>query len=81
MTIKEKAREEYPYITPSDGYECHDYNEAAKDGFIEGAKWMLEKAADWIGNYLMEIGYPDDWLRDSPNMKSGEERFIKAMEE
>ena len=48
MTIEEKAREEYPYITPSDGYECHDYNEAAKDGFIEGAKWMLEEAADWI---------------------------------
>ena len=42
MTIEEKAREKYPYITPSDGYECHDYNEAAKDGFIEGAKWMLE---------------------------------------
>lgn len=47
-TIEEKARKEYPYITPSDGYECHAYNEAAKDGFIEGANWMLEEAADWI---------------------------------
>ena len=29
---------------------------------------------------LMEIGYPDDWMRDSPNMESGKERFRKAME-
>lgn len=72
MTIKEKAREEYPYITPSDGYECHDYNEAAKDGFIEGAKWMLEKAADWIGDNVVvdKFGRPVDV-----------ENFRKAMEE
>ena len=48
MTIEEKARKEYPYITPSDGYECHAYNEAAKDGFIEGANWMLEKVMSLI---------------------------------
>lgn len=40
MTIEEKAREEYPYITPSDGYECHDYNEAA----------------EWLKNQKEEIG-------------------------
>ena len=38
------------------------------------------KACEWLGNYLMEIGYPDDWLRDSLNIKSGKERFRKAME-
>lgn len=72
MTIGEKARKEYPYITPSDGYECHDYNEAAKDGFIEGAKWMLEKAADWIGDNVVfdKFGRPVDT-----------ENFRKAMEE
>lgn len=72
MTIGEKARKEYPYITPSDGYECHDYNEAAKDGFIEGAKWMLEKAADWIGDSVVfdKFGRPVD---------TG--NFRKAMEE
>lgn len=47
-TIEERAREEYPYITPSDGYECHAYNEAAKDGFIAGANWMLENAVRWL---------------------------------
>ena len=41
----------------------------------------IEKACKWFADYLMEIGYPDDWMRDSPNMASGKERFIKAMEE
>ena len=44
-------------------------------------KEVIEKACEWFGNYLMEIGYPDDWLRDSLNIKSGKERFRKAMEE
>ena len=43
-------------------------------------KEVIEKACEWLGNYLMEIGYPDDWLRDSLNIKSGKERFRKAME-
>ena len=42
---------------------------------------VIEKACEWFSNYLMGIGYPDGWLRDSPNMESGEERFIKAMGE
>ena len=41
----------------------------------------IEKACEWFADYLIEIGYPDDWMRDSPNMASGKERFIKAMEE
>ena len=44
-------------------------------------KAVIEKACDWFSDYLMEIGYPDDWMRDSPNMLSGEERFRKAMED
>ena len=43
-------------------------------------KEVIKKACEWLGNYLMEIGYPDDWLRDSLNIKSGKERFRKAME-
>ena len=65
------------------------YNEALaniyKEGYIAGATEQkaidIEKACEWLDNYLMEIGYPDDWMRDSPNMLSGEERFRKAMEE
>ena len=44
-------------------------------------KKTIAEACKWFADYLMEIGYPDDWMRDSPNMLSGEERFIKAMEE
>ena len=44
-------------------------------------KEVIDKACDWLDTYLMDIGYPDDWMRDSPNMQSGEERFRKAMEE
>ena len=51
------------------------------DAIESARKEVIEKACEWLGNYLMEIGYPDDWLRDSLNIKSGKERFIKAMEE
>ncbi len=44
-------------------------------------KEVINKACEWLDTYLMDIGYPDDWMRDSPNMESGEERFRKAMEE
>ena len=43
-------------------------------------KKTIAEACEWFADYLMEIGYPDDWMRDSPNMASGKERFIKAME-
>ena len=42
---------------------------------------LLDKVCEYLDTYLMEIGYPDDWMRDSPNMESGKERFRKAMEE
>lgn len=53
--------------------------------FSDAIEWarkeVIDKACEWLDNYLMEIGYPDDWLRDSINIKSGKERFRKAMEE
>ena len=50
------------------------------DAIESSRKEVIEKACECLGNYLMEIGYPDDWLRDSLNIKSGKERFRKAME-
>ena len=41
---------------------------------------MIAKAADWFQDYLFDIGYPDDWVRDSRVLVSGRDRFIKAME-
>ena len=53
--------------------------------YSDAIEWARKKAIDearkWFADYLMEIGYPDDWMRDSQNMESGEERFIKAMGE
>ena len=49
--------------------------------YEQGYHDAIENAHKWFADYLMEIGYPDDWMRDSPNMASGKERFIKAMEE
>ena len=75
-TIEERAKE----------YSKGQWDEpTANKAYIDGAKGQkaidIEKACEWLDNYLMEIGYPDDWLRDSLNIKSGKERFIKAMEE
>lgn len=40
---------------------------------------VIEKAAEWFEKYLFDIGYPDDWCRDSKNLISGRDKFIKAM--
>ena len=74
-TIEERARK----------YSKGQWDEpTALKAYIDGAKEQkaidIEKACEWLDNYLMEIGYPDDWLRDSLNIKSGKERFRKAME-
>ena len=65
--------------------EWYHKNENGTPTFSDAIEWArkgaIEKACEWLGNYLMEIGYPDDWLRDSLNIKSGKERFRKAMEE
>ena len=55
-------------------------NHNDENNYQQGFHDAIEKACEWLDNYLMEIGYLDDWLRDSLNIKSGKERFIKAME-
>lgn len=72
----QKASEEYILKT-------HIDDASVQDHFIAGAEWMrdkmIEKAADWFQDYLFDVGYPDDWLRDSRVLVSGRDRFIKAM--
>ena len=53
-----------------------DAIEWARKGMID-----IDKACKWFESYLAEIGYPDDWCRDSEVQESGEKRFRKAMEE
>ena len=89
-TIEERAKEYVPNVFGPNYVELPArgggfFLRALREAYIAGAKEQksidIEKACEWLGNYLMEIGYPDDWLRDSLNIKSGKERFIKAMEE
>ncbi len=81
-TIEERAKA-YS-LKDFDGYYT-GREKAVEEGYVAGATEQkavdIDKACEWFADYLMEIGYPDDWVRDSPDMESGKERFIKAMEE
>ena len=74
-TIEERAK------LASEGYDDDGYSAGLYMGYVVGAREQkaidIEKACDWLDTYLMEIGYPNDWLRDSLNIKSGKERFRK----
>ena len=87
-SIEERAKEYAPDPFDSDeiiytkkGYVINVIRDAYTVGANAQKAIDIEKACEWLDNYLMEIGYPDDWLRDSLNIKSGKERFRKAMEE
>lgn len=76
MTIEERAKKEYPAVSPLDYPVTHDYNIAAKNGFIEGANWMLEKACEYIKNQ-----YPIHYQEWAELADEYVEQFKKAMEE
>ena len=54
-------------------------NHNDKSNYKQGYHDAIEKACEWFSDYLFEIGYPNDWKRDSENIISGERRFRKAM--
>lgn len=65
-----------------DWYLKHEKGTPTYSDAIEWArKEVIEDACKWFGDYLFDIGYSDNWMRDSPNLKSGEKRFRKSMEE
>ena len=78
-SIEERAK------IASENYDDDGYSAGLYMGYKAGATEQkiidINKAYEWLDTYLMEIGYPDDWMRDSPNVESGKERFRKAMEE
>ena len=83
-TIKERASLAAWQILEEIGiskYSVDRVSEIIAEKIIEQKAIDVDKACEYLDNYLMEIGYPDDWLRDSPNMESGRKRFRKAMEE
>ena len=87
MTIKERAKEYAPdpldpdYILPTrEEYIVKQQRQAHIAGASEQRQIDIEKACEWFESYLAEIGYPDDWCRDSEVQESGEKRFRKAMD-
>ena len=81
-TIEERASLAAWQILEEIGISKHSVDRVSEiiaEKIIEQEAIDVDKACDWLDNYLMEIGYPDDWLRDSPNIESGKERFKKAM--
>ena len=94
---EQKAIDEQVRLKKCDDMTKAEYNHetAFVDWYLENGKgtptysdaieWarkeVINKACEWLDTYLMDIGYPDDWMRDSPNIESGKERFRKAMEE
>lgn len=73
MTIEERAKDFAGYGIISSRDTITTVNMSGKyDGFKAGAKWMLEKALDWIGDNVVvdKFGRPVD-----------AENFRKAMEE
>ena len=54
--------------------------------FSDAIEWarkeVIKKANDWFSNYLtIELRDSVNWFYGSSNMKSGQDRFIEAMEE
>lgn len=74
MAIEEKARDFAGYGIISSRDTITTVNMSGKyDGFKAGARWMIDKAAEWFKNQKEEIGI--SWFEDY------EIRFRKAMEE
>ena len=83
-TIEERASLAAWQILEEIGISKHSVDRVSEiiaEKIIEQKAIDIDKACDWLDTYLMEIGYPDDWLRDSPNIEGGRKRFRKAMEE
>lgn len=82
--IKERAHSAAWQIFEEIGLSKHSVDrmsEIIAEKISEQKAIDIDRACEWLDTYFMKIGYPDDWLRDSPNMESGKERFKKAMEE
>ena len=80
--IEQKAIDDAKWLKIKSSWEREaQINHNDENNYQQGFHDAIEKACDWFDTYLMEIGSPDDWMRDSPNVESGKERFRKAMEE
>lgn len=86
-TIEERAKDYAETRCINVESELHKrlFIDAFGSSYIQGAKEQrnidIDKACEWFEKYLFDIGYPDDWCRDSANVTNGESRFREFMEE
>lgn len=76
MSIEEKAKE---IFVPQEYMECENASDEAymkRDAFQRGAKWMLEKACEYIRNQ-----YPTHYQEWAELANESAKQFRKAMEE
>ena len=52
-----------------------------KQQYKQGYHDAIERFCEWLDIHFMEIGYLDDWMRNSQNIEIEKENLIKAMEE
>jgi hypothetical protein len=83
MKIEEESLKRYPEL---DGYTEQEYHESccSRVGFIEGAKWMLERAENWLRNHISEYTYYNPFTNAHQNECEVDnelfEHFKKAIE-
>ena len=54
-----------------------EINQQYKQGYHDA----IERFCEWLDIHFMEIGYLDDWMRNSQNIEIEKENLIKAIEE
>ena len=52
-----------------------------KQQYKQGYHDAIERFCEWLDIHFMEIGYLDDWMRNSQNIEIEKENLIKAIEE
>lgn len=76
MTIGEKASEYAEKSFPSNDISNSGKHDVAFHSHIAGARWMLEKAAEWLKNQM-----PMPYLEWATFAEENVKQFRKAMEE
>ena len=84
MTELEKAATEFADSIKNQTFNDDPYNFKKQlaanmryERFLMEAQWIIERAADWIEEYLGADNTIEDWYRDSKVLKMAEKRFLK----
>ena len=80
MTIFEESAKRYITSPSICTVQERVENTCRRDGFYEGAKWMLENAVFWLKEHAGEYVWYDEMARDCGLDDDFVDKFKKAME-